>query len=52
MLLTTQDVFEDYEIVETLGAVKGNVVRARHMGRDILAAFKHLPAVRSPIIRK
>lgn len=42
MLLTTQDVFEDYEIVQTLGAVKGNVVRARHVGRDIMAAFRNV----------
>ena len=42
MLLTTQDKFADYEIVETLGAVKGNVVRARHVGRDIMAWFRNL----------
>jgi uncharacterized protein YbjQ (UPF0145 family) len=27
-------------IVKTLGAVRGNTVRARHIGKDILAAFK------------
>jgi uncharacterized protein YbjQ (UPF0145 family) len=42
MLMTTQDVFEDYEIVETLGAVRGNVVRARHLGRDVMAAFRNV----------
>jgi len=42
MLLTTQDRFSDYDIVETLGVVKGNTVRARHAGKDILAAFRNV----------
>lgn len=42
MLMTTQDEFSDYEIVETLGMVKGNVVRARNIGRDILAGFRNI----------
>ncbi|HEC93124.1 MAG TPA: heavy metal-binding domain-containing protein, partial [Candidatus Atribacteria bacterium] len=42
MLLTTQDKFSDYEIVETLGLVKGNTVRARHAGKDILAGFRNI----------
>jgi uncharacterized protein YbjQ (UPF0145 family) len=42
MLLTTQDNFSQYEIVETLGLVKGNTVRARHVGKDILASFRNI----------
>ena len=42
MLLSTQDNFSNYEIVETLGLVKGNTVRARHMGKDILAGFRNI----------
>lgn len=42
MLLTTQDNFSEYEIVETLGIVKGNTVRARHVGKDILAGFRNI----------
>jgi len=42
MLLTSQDNFSDYEIVETLGIVKGNTVRARHAGKDILAGFRNI----------
>ncbi|GAI77960.1 unnamed protein product [marine sediment metagenome] len=42
MLLTTQDNFSNYEIVETLGIVKGNTVRARHVGKDILAGFRNI----------
>jgi uncharacterized protein YbjQ (UPF0145 family) len=42
MLITTQDNFVDHEIVETLGIVRGNTIRARHVGRDILAGFRQL----------
>ena len=42
MLMTTQDIFEDYEIVETLGLVRGNTIRARHVGKDILAGLRTL----------
>ena len=42
MLVTTQDEFADYEIVETLGLVKGNTIRARHVGKDILAGLRNL----------
>jgi len=40
MLLTTQDRFDDHEIAQTLGLVRGNTIRARHLGKDILAAFR------------
>ncbi len=40
MLITTQDEFADREIVETLGLARGNVVRARFFGRDILAGLR------------
>ncbi|UCD39360.1 MAG: heavy metal-binding domain-containing protein, partial [Fidelibacterota bacterium] len=40
MQLTTQDHFEDHDIAETLGLVRGNTIRARHLGKDILAAFR------------
>jgi uncharacterized protein YbjQ (UPF0145 family) len=42
MLLTTQDEFADYSIVQTLGLVRGNTVRARHIGKDILAGLRNL----------
>jgi len=42
VLMTTQDQFADHEIVETLGPVKGNTIRARHIGKDILAMFRML----------
>jgi len=31
-----------YRVVKTLGLVKGNTIRARHMGKDILAGLKSL----------
>jgi len=40
MHMTTQDEFADYEITKTLGPVKGNTIRARHIGKDILAMFR------------
>jgi len=40
MLITTQNRFEDHEIVETLGLVQGNTIRARHVGKDILAGLR------------
>ena len=42
MLITTQDNFEDYEIIETLGLVRGNTIRARHIGKDIMAGLRTL----------
>jgi len=42
MLLTTQDNFSNYEIAKTLGIVRGNTVRARHAGKDILAGFRNI----------
>ncbi|MFC1945028.1 YbjQ family protein [Chloroflexota bacterium] len=42
MLITTQDNFADQEIAETLGLVRGNTIRARHVGRDIVAWLRSL----------
>jgi uncharacterized protein YbjQ (UPF0145 family) len=42
MLLTTQDLFAEYEITQTLGLVRGNTIRARHVGKDIMASLRTL----------
>lgn len=42
MLITTADDFPDREIERTIGMVVANAVRARHVGRDILAGLKNL----------
>jgi len=30
------------EVIKVLGVVKGNTIRARHIGRDIAAGFKNI----------
>jgi uncharacterized protein YbjQ (UPF0145 family) len=42
MIITTSDVIPGKRIIKTLGLVRGNTIRARHIGRDILALFRHL----------
>ena len=41
IVVTTPDV-PGMRIVETLGLVRGNTIRTRHLGRDILAALRNL----------
>jgi uncharacterized protein YbjQ (UPF0145 family) len=42
MLVVTSPDIPGKKIVKTLGIVKGNTIRARHIGKDILAAFKNI----------
>ena len=42
MLIVTSPNIPGKKIVKTLGIVKGNTIRARHIGKDILAAFKNI----------
>lgn len=42
MLISTRDGFADREVSETLGLVQGNAVRARAVGRDIIAGFRNI----------
>ncbi len=42
MLLTTTDTIEGKKIVKTLGLVRGNTIRARHIGNDIMAGLKNI----------
>jgi len=42
MLMTTTDTAPGREISETLGLVSANAVRARNIGRDILAGLKNI----------
>ncbi len=42
MLLTTTDTIEGKKIVKTLGLVRGNTIRARHIGNDIMASLKNV----------
>jgi uncharacterized protein YbjQ (UPF0145 family) len=40
--VVTTDTIEGKRIVRTLGLVRGNTIRARHLGRDILAALRNI----------
>jgi len=40
MILSTTFEISGYRITEILGLVKGNTIRARHLGRDIMAVLK------------
>ena len=42
MIITPAAEIAGYRVVETLGLVHGNTIRARHVGRDIVAALKGL----------
>ena len=42
ILLTTTDTVEGRKIAKTLGLVKGNTIRARHIGRDLQAALRNV----------
>ena len=40
MIIITSDQVEGKKIVKTIGMVKGNTIRARHIGRDIMAGLR------------
>ncbi len=42
MLLTNIEYIPNKEIVEHYGVVSGSTVRAKHMGRDMMAGFKNI----------
>ncbi len=40
MIVVTTDSVEGKRVVRTLGLVRGNTIRARHLGKDIMAALR------------
>lgn len=42
MIVCTAENIPGKKTTEILGLVRGNTIRCRHMGRDIIAAFKNL----------
>jgi len=42
MILATTDTVPGWTITKVLGLVRGNTIRARHVGQDIKAAFRNL----------
>ena len=42
MIVVTSENISGKRIVKTLGLVRGNTVRARHIGRDIMAGLRNI----------
>ncbi len=42
MLIVTSEHIAHHKIVKTLGLVRGNAVRARHIGKDIMAGLRNI----------
>lgn len=42
IIVTTTDFVPGYEVEKIIGVVFGNTVRAKHIGRDILAGLKNI----------
>ena len=42
MIVVTSETIANKRIVRTLGLVRGNTVRARHIGKDIMASLRNV----------
>jgi uncharacterized protein YbjQ (UPF0145 family) len=42
MIVVTTEHIEGKRITETLGLVKGSTIRARHVGRDVMAGLRNI----------
>ena len=42
MIVVTSENIAGHRIVKTLGLVRGNTIRARHIGKDIMAGFRSI----------
>jgi len=42
MIITTTETIRGKKVVRTLGLVRGNTIRARHIGRDIMAVMRNI----------
>ncbi len=42
MILSTTNQIEGKRITETLGLVRGNTIRAKHIGKDIMAGLRSI----------
>ena len=42
MIVVTTETVEGRRVARTLGLVRGNTIRSRHVGRDLLALFRML----------
>jgi len=42
MIVVTTEKITGKKVVKTLGMVRGNTIRARHMGKDIMAVLRNM----------
>jgi len=42
MIIVTTDQIEGMRITKSLGLVRGSTIRARHLGKDVMAAFRNI----------
>jgi uncharacterized protein YbjQ (UPF0145 family) len=42
MIITTSESVANADVRETLGLVRGNTIKAKHIGKDILAVFRSI----------
>jgi len=42
MIVVTSESIAGKKVAKTLGLVRGNTVRARHIGKDIMAGFRNI----------
>ena len=42
MIIVTSETIANKRIVKTLGLVRGNTIRARHIGKDIMAGLRSI----------
>ena len=42
MIISTTETVPEHEIGENLGLARGNVIRAKHLGTDIIASLRNL----------
>ncbi|MBA7637127.1 MAG: heavy metal-binding domain-containing protein [Candidatus Cloacimonadota bacterium] len=42
MIITTSDEIPGKKISKTIGLVKGNTIRARHVGKDLMAGLRNI----------
>jgi uncharacterized protein YbjQ (UPF0145 family) len=42
MIITTTETITGKRVAKSLGIVRGNTIRARHVGRDILAGLRNI----------
>lgn len=42
MIISTTETIAGKRIVKTLGMVRGNTIRARHLGKDIMATLRNV----------